>query len=85
MKGTAVINGLTWDITDIRLDNGMFHIHAYHDGPVRPFTDQPATIYGQDGQGICQSWKTTLTPREAAADYITITLPIQINILEIVP
>lgn len=85
MKGTAVINGLQWTVKDIQLNNGCFHIHISRRGPIQPFTDQPVTIYGHDGQGICQSWAATITPREAAANYITIILPIQINTMELIP
>lgn len=84
MRGHAVINGLHWTIRDIRLVNGQFHIHATRNGPVQPFTNMPATIFGEDGQGICQSWETTLTPTEAAANHITIILPIQINTMELI-
>lgn len=85
MYGTVIVDGYTYWITLFRLRGGHLIIEASRNGPVRPITDAPAAVFGEDGQGICQSWKTTLNEREAAADHITIQFRIQITHLEVIP
>lgn len=88
--GTVVIDGHTYGITGLRLHAGQLKISAVPRGPVRPCQNVPATVFGDDGTGICQSWNVTITPAEAAMSgsprsTLTVVLPIQIAVLETDP
>ena len=85
MHGKVIVDGYTYWITRFALRGGQIFIEASRNGPVRAITDAPAAVFGEDGQGICQSWKVTLTPHEAACDHITIGFRIQIEYLEVIP
>jgi hypothetical protein len=84
MYGTVVVDGYKYWITTLRLRGNHIVFQASRHGPVRPITDEPAAVFGEDGLGICQSWLTTLTPAEAASDYITIEFRIRIDHMETV-
>ena len=85
MYGTVTVDGYQYWITSLQLRGGHFVIQASRHGPVRACTGEPATVFGQDGIGICQSWLTTLTPQEAASGHITIEFRIRIDHMEIAP
>jgi len=82
--GTVIVDGYRYWITTLRLRGSYIHIEASRKGPVRPCTDAPAAVFGEDGLGVCQSWLTTLTEYEAAADYITIEFRIRIDHMEVI-
>ena len=82
MMGTVVIAGRTYRVTRLRLHGGQLHIEAYARGPAPAITDQPATIFGDDGQGVCQSWNLSIPPLRARDD-VTVILPLQFTHLEI--
>jgi len=82
MIGTVVVDGYTYQITHIILRESYLVIQAWHHGPVRPCTGEPAAVFGEDGIGICQSWLTTITPREAACDNVGIELRIKMVHME---
>lgn len=83
--GTVVIEGYTYQITSIRFYGGKMIIRAFHDGPVPPCEGVPATVFGEDGQGICQAWNMTITKEELrGANCVTVWLPILIASLETV-
>lgn len=80
--GTVVIAGRTYQVTALRLHAGQLHIAAYARGPAPAITDQPATVFGDDGQGVCQSWHVTI--RELGRhDDVHVILPMQITHLEV--
>ena len=81
--GTVVIAGRTYPVTGLRLHNGQLQITAHGPGPVKAVTGQPATVFGDDGIGVCQSWNCDI-PQLGADECVTIILPIQIARLEIV-
>jgi len=85
MIGTVVVDGYTYQITQLTLRDSHLVIMAWHHGPVRPCTSEPATVFGKDGTGICQSWLTTITPSEAACDNVGIQLKIKIIYMETEP
>jgi hypothetical protein len=78
-----MVDGRGYAITRIELRGGLLLITAYGmtiiHSPARP--DVPATVYGQDGQGICQGWKTPM-PELFPGQHVTIILPIRIASLE---
>lgn len=80
--GTVVVDGYTYQIRQLALRDRHLVIRAWRDGPVRPCNRAPATVYGEDGTGICQSWETTITAAEAASDHIGIELKILITHME---
>ena len=82
MIGTVVIAGRTYQITGLRLICGQLHITAHARGPAPRITGQPATVFGEDGKGVCQSWDITI-PELGRRDDVTVVLPIQITHLEI--
>ena len=51
-------------------------------GPSPAVSDQPATVFGEDGQGVCQSWKLSI-PKLSRHQDATIVLPIAIVELEV--
>ena len=81
--GTVVIDGCTYQITRMELRHGLLLITA--DGTARThrhaLPDTPATVFGQDGQGICQGWKTPM-PALHPGMHVTVILPIRIATLE---
>ena len=87
--GTVVIDGRTYEILKVRLRGGLLWITARHDGPVPPCEDVPAAVFGDDGQGVCQSWNVTITPAQVrglrSRDTVTVELPIRIATMEIEP
>ena len=76
--GTVVIAGRTYEITSLRLRDGKLLITAYGQGPSPAVRDQPAAVFGDDGQGICQSWHVTIPGLSRHQD-VTIELPVQIT------
>jgi hypothetical protein len=82
--GTVVIAGRTYQVTGLRLHGGKIRITAHGLGPAPAVTGQPATIFGDDGIGVCQSWDCNL-PGLAEDECVHIDLPIQIAHLEVVP
>jgi len=75
--GTVVIAGRTYEITGLRLRDGQLQITAHGHGPSPAVSDQPAAVFGEDGQGVCQSWHVDI-PKLAMHENAHITLPIQI-------
>jgi len=87
--GTVVIDGRTYQVTRIRLHGGLLMVTATHYGPVPPCRDVPAAVFGDDGQGVCQSWNITITPEQVrglrSRDTVTVELPIRIATMEAEP
>ena len=87
--GTVVIDGRTYQVMRIRLHGGMLMVTATHDGPVPPCRDVPAAVFGDDGQGVCQSWNVTITPEQLKPRFgvppatVTVELPIRIATMEV--
>jgi hypothetical protein len=79
--GTVVVAGRTYQITGLRLRDGQLHITAHGWGPSPAVSDQPAAVFGEDGQGICQSWHVDIPKLKVHQD-VTIVLPIQITRLD---
>lgn len=81
--GTVIIDGQTYQINRMCLSGGLLLITASglsnRHMPASP--DTPAAVFGQDGRGICQGWKTPMPPLHPG-QYVTITLPIRIATLE---
>lgn len=78
--GTVVIAGRSYRVTRLALRHGMLLITAA--GPVPPVAavQEPATVYGEDGQGIGQGWLCDIPGRGDTADpWVTIQLPFQIG------
>lgn len=82
--GTVVIAGRTYQITGLKLHGGQLHIQAHGRGPAPAITGQPATVFGDDGQGVCQSWSCDM-PELCTCQDVYITLPLQITYLEVIP
>jgi hypothetical protein len=80
--GTVVIAGRAYHITGIRLHGGQLRITAHGRGPAPAASGQPATVFGDDGQGICQSWACDI-PAVSRHQDVQITLPLQFTHLEI--
>lgn len=78
--GTVVIAGRTYQVTGLRLAGGMFQVTAHGQGPAPAVTGEPATIFGEDGLGVCQAWAVDL-PRLSRHQDATVILPIQITSL----
>lgn len=89
--GHVMIDGYLYEITRIRLSGGLFLITAVHPGPVRPCSGAMATVFGADGQGVCQSWNVDITPEMLRSRFgvppatVTVELPIRISRLEAEP
>jgi len=87
--GTVVIDGRTYQVTRVRLHGGMLMLTAVHYGLVPPCRDAPAAVFGDDGQGVCQSWNVTITPEQlkpgpfGSPDSVTVELPIRIATMEV--
>ncbi len=81
--GTVVVDGRSYGIRGIELRGGLLLITAtgISDTHRDACPDTPATVFGQDGQGICQGWKTPM-PELFPDMYVTIILPIRIASLE---
>lgn len=52
--GTVVVGGHTYTITSLHLRNGRLEITAIKHGPVPAMENEPAAVFGEDGQGILQ-------------------------------
>jgi hypothetical protein len=52
--GTIIVAGLTYQVTSVELKGGGFAITACRHGEAPSIDSAPITIFGQDGQGICQ-------------------------------
>jgi hypothetical protein len=63
--GHIVCEGITFPVERVELRHGQIEITATRWGPVRPVDGGPVTIFGSDGQGICQGG--TMSWREAHA------------------
>ena len=83
--GTVVIAGRTYRITQLQLRNGGLTIVASHPGAVPGCEGEPATIFGEDGQGVCQSWSVTIPASAASANDVTVYLPLRITEIEVEP
>jgi hypothetical protein len=81
--GSVVIDGYDYPITRLRLRDGKLLITAVHHGPVPPCAGKPATVFGEDGTGICQSWVVDLPA--GITGTVTVELPLQIVTAEVVP
>ena len=76
--GTVVVAGRTYQITELRLRDGKFQVTAFGRGPSPAVSDEPATVFGEDGQGVCQSWHVSI-PELGRHENVHIVLPIQIT------
>ena len=76
--GTVVVAGREYEITGLRLRDGKLEITAHGRGPSPAVSDAPATVFGEDGLGICQAWRMTI-PELTRRNDVTIHLPIQIT------
>lgn len=76
--GTVVVAGRTYQVTGLQLRNGELQITAHGWGPSPEVRDAPATVFGEDGQGVCQSWHISI-PGLARNQDVTLTLPIRIT------
>lgn len=76
--GTVVIAGRTYPITGLRLLDGKLQVTAHGWGPAPAVTGEPATIFGEDGLGVCQSWAIDM-PRLSSHQDAWLILPIQIT------
>jgi hypothetical protein len=75
-----VVAGQPYSIIDLALRKGELVITAFRIAPCdqAAVTDEPATIFGPDGCGVCQGWKVSI-PRVKASGSVTIYLPIKIE------
>jgi hypothetical protein len=84
--GHIVVAGRTLPIIRLELREGKLLITAFtgvlRDEPA--VRDAEATVFGADGQGVCQGWLMDI-PEMRAGETITITLPMQITHLELPP
>lgn len=82
-QGTVVVDGRSYEVASMELRGGLLLITAHGVATVHAAAspDTPATVFGQDGQGICQGWKTPM-PELFPGMYVTIVLPIRIASLE---
>lgn len=53
-RGTVVAGGYTFDITEIRLRRSRLEIYATRPGPMPALENEPAAVFGEDGQGLWQ-------------------------------
>lgn len=83
--GTVMIEGREYVITRLQLHGGLLKIHARHDGPVPPCEGKPAAVFGEDGQGVCQSWEVDIPAQADRCDFVTVVLPIRIATLDVLP
>jgi hypothetical protein len=81
--GTVVVNGYVFAIVTLELREAKLFISARHDGPMPPCQDAPATVFGADGLGFCQSWNITIPPGAEFAHDVWVQLPIQITQIEV--
>lgn len=80
--GTVVVAGRTYVITGLRLRDGQLQITAYGQGPSPAITNEPVAVFGEDGQGVCQSWCLSL-PKLGSHDNMHIILPLQLTHLDV--
>jgi hypothetical protein len=74
--GTVVIAGRTFRIVRLALLEGQLKITALAVAEADwPAVTGPATVYGADGQGVCQSWVVPI-PAVAAGRGVQIELPL---------
>ncbi len=79
--GTVVIAGQVYEIAGLRLRDGLLLITARGYGPSPEVRDAPATVFGEDGRGVCQAWHIRI-PRLGRHQDVTIELPIHITEVE---
>jgi hypothetical protein len=78
--GTVVIAGQRYPVTRLALRHGMLLITASGPTPAVRAVQEPATVYGEDGQGIGQGWRCDIPGRGDTRDpWVTIQLPFQIG------
>ena len=82
MIGTVVVAGQTYQIRRLSLRGGMLVITA--DGPLpdHAAVAEPATVFGEDGQGFAQAWPCDIPSREEAPhgqNWVTIELPMRLE------
>ena len=80
--GTVVVAGRSYEVLRLRLICGQLHVVAYGRGPSPAVRDEPATVFGEDGRGVCQSWHVSI-PSLGPHDDVTIVLPVQFTHLEV--
>lgn len=82
--GEIVVAGRRLPVVGLALRDGQLQItatiRATRDMP--PVTDQPAAVFGADGQGVCQGWRVSIPEVPAGVD-LTVVLPIRIASLEL--
>jgi hypothetical protein len=76
--GTIVTGGLTYQITRIELRGGKFIFTASRHGEAPELVNEPVTIFGQDGRGICQGGMFSVrATRHWHTTEITVTLKME--------
>lgn len=53
-QGTVIVGGLTYTIASLHIRGGQLEITAVRHGPVPEMVNEPAAVFGEDGQGFCQ-------------------------------
>lgn len=83
MIGTVVVNDRTFQIERLMLRDGKLIIQAscIDSRAHGVVSGVPATVFGEDGRGVCQGWNFEIPATERHA-HVSIELPIQITVLE---
>jgi hypothetical protein len=83
VTGSIVVAGRELPVTRLDLEEGMLKITAKtrveRDWPA--VTDEPAAVFGWDGQAVCRGWRVSI-PAVRAGRFVEIVLPIRIASLE---
>ncbi len=74
--GTAVCNGVTLHVVDVRLRGASIHLMCVTPEPGDYVVEGPVTIFGEDGRGLLQSSNVPRT--ESRRGYITVWLPMRV-------
>lgn len=77
-----VVAGVTYQIRRLSLRGGALVITADGPLPKHPAVQQPATVFGEDGQGFAQAWPCDIPSMETAPygqNWVTLELPILIS------
>lgn len=86
MFGTVVVAGHVYQIVKLSLRDGMLIITASGPLPEQRATQEPATVFGEDGKGFAQAWPCDIPSRMEGMvrgqNWVTIELPIRIDRIE---
>ncbi len=69
-----MLGGFRFEVDRVRLAEASFIVEATADGPL-PALHGPAALFGEDGQGIVQTWEYLETPRIRRGGDMTLILP----------